>query len=62
MKMLPGTGNSVAEIKVTYEIVECELCHGTGSVPHDVNNLDDDRFDDCPNCDGRGQYKEERWS
>jgi len=43
-KMLPGTGNSVAEgIKEVKEWTECDRCLGTGMVPHDVNNLDDER-------------------
>jgi len=56
-KMLPGTGNSITEgVREVKEWTECDRCLGTGMVPHDVNNLDDERLDECPQCEGNKGY------
>lgn len=34
------------------KIVNCFWCGGTGTIPLNPNNLDDERETECPECEG----------
>jgi len=43
-------------IEIIGEYVKCKYCDGTGSIFCGGSTLDEDCYDECPDCHGRGGW------